>query len=96
MPVYRDRYWHPANFEAVDELAAAAKAENRTLISLAFGWLMHHCAIDCIIVGRFAHGATKGKPGGRDAGTARAGDFGRVRPGLEKITRRQSPVQPLT
>jgi aryl-alcohol dehydrogenase-like predicted oxidoreductase len=51
MPAYRDRYWHAANFEAVQELAAAAKAEHRTPTSLAIAWLMHHTAIDSILVG---------------------------------------------
>ena len=48
---YRDRYWHSANFEAVRELAAIARAVDRSLIPLAFGWLLHHTSCDCIILG---------------------------------------------
>jgi aryl-alcohol dehydrogenase-like predicted oxidoreductase len=49
--VYRGRYWHAENFDAVRRLAAAAAEERRSLVSLALGWLLHHSAIDCVIVG---------------------------------------------
>jgi 1-deoxyxylulose-5-phosphate synthase len=51
MPVYRDRYWHPANLAAVRELAKAARAENRSLVSLAFCWMLNHTPVDCIVIG---------------------------------------------
>jgi aryl-alcohol dehydrogenase-like predicted oxidoreductase len=51
MPFYRDRYWHAANFEAVRELADAARAAGRSLVSLALGWLLHHTVVDGIILG---------------------------------------------
>jgi aryl-alcohol dehydrogenase-like predicted oxidoreductase len=51
MPVYRDRYWHPANLAAVRELAKAARAESRSLVSLAFCWMLNHTSVDCIVVG---------------------------------------------
>jgi 1-deoxyxylulose-5-phosphate synthase len=51
MPVYRDRYWNPANFEAVGQLAALAEAEGRPLAGLALAWLLHHTAADCLILG---------------------------------------------
>ena len=51
MPVYRDRYWNPANFEAVSQLSAVAEAEGRSLPGLALAWLLHHTAADCLIVG---------------------------------------------
>jgi aryl-alcohol dehydrogenase-like predicted oxidoreductase len=49
--MYLDRYWHPAFFDAVDELAAIAKQAGRSLISLAFNWLLHHTDTACVIVG---------------------------------------------
>jgi len=49
--MYLDRYWHPAYFEAVDTLAAAAANHGRSLASLALNWLYHHSAADCLILG---------------------------------------------
>ena len=49
--MYLDRYWHPADFDAVDELKAVAGKAGRSLLSLALGWLYHHTASDCIILG---------------------------------------------
>jgi aryl-alcohol dehydrogenase-like predicted oxidoreductase len=51
MPVYRDRYWHSANFDAASRLSAVADAEGRTVTSLALAWLAHHTAADCVILG---------------------------------------------
>jgi 1-deoxyxylulose-5-phosphate synthase len=51
MPAYRDRYWHAASFEAVQDLAAAARVENRTPTSLALSWLLHHTPVDCVLIG---------------------------------------------
>jgi aryl-alcohol dehydrogenase-like predicted oxidoreductase len=51
MPTYRDRYWSPKNFEAVRDLASVASAGGRSLVSLSLGWLLHHTATDCLIVG---------------------------------------------
>lgn len=48
---YLDRYWHEANFSAVQELAALAQAAGRSLISLVFGWMLHHSPIDCVVIG---------------------------------------------
>jgi 1-deoxyxylulose-5-phosphate synthase len=48
---YRDRYWHTANFEAVNELSALAAQQGRSLVSLSLNWLFHHTPIDCIILG---------------------------------------------
>jgi len=50
-PVYRDRYWHRANFEAVGELSALARAAGRSPVSLALGWLLHHAGVDAVILG---------------------------------------------
>lgn len=49
--MYRDRYWHDENFEAVRELAAVAKAEDRSLVGLSLSWLLHHTAADGLILG---------------------------------------------
>jgi aryl-alcohol dehydrogenase-like predicted oxidoreductase len=49
--MYLDRYWHPAYFEAVDELKAIAERAGRSLIDLALNWVLHHTPTDCIIMG---------------------------------------------
>ncbi len=49
--VYQDRYWHPAFFDAVGELADIARRAGRSLVSLALNWLLHHSAADCVILG---------------------------------------------
>ncbi|MDQ6666434.1 MAG: aldo/keto reductase [Acidobacteriota bacterium] len=49
--MYLDRYWHPAYFDAVDELRKVAAAAGRSMVSLALNWLLHHTPIDCVILG---------------------------------------------
>jgi 1-deoxyxylulose-5-phosphate synthase len=49
--MYLDRYWHPADFDAVDQLAKIAADAGRSLISLALNWIYRHTAADCIILG---------------------------------------------
>jgi aryl-alcohol dehydrogenase-like predicted oxidoreductase len=49
--LYLDRYWHPAFFDAVDELAGVARQAGRSLIDLSINWLLHHTATDSIILG---------------------------------------------
>jgi aryl-alcohol dehydrogenase-like predicted oxidoreductase len=51
MPFYRDRYWNRDTFAAVECLQAIAAKVGRSLISLAFHWLLHHTSTDVIIVG---------------------------------------------
>jgi aryl-alcohol dehydrogenase-like predicted oxidoreductase len=46
---YRSRYWHPENFAAVERLKAAAG--ERSLVSVALSWMLHHTKIDCVILG---------------------------------------------
>lgn len=48
---YLDRYWHEANFAAVQELATIAQAAGRSLVSLALNWILHHSAADAVILG---------------------------------------------
>jgi len=49
--LYLDRYWHPAYFQAVDELRGIAQAAGRTLVELSLSWILHHTAADCVILG---------------------------------------------
>ncbi|MEJ7615701.1 MAG: aldo/keto reductase [Pyrinomonadaceae bacterium] len=49
--MYQDRYWHQENFGAVAKLREIARQSNRSLISLALNWLMHHTPTDCVILG---------------------------------------------
>jgi len=49
--MYLDRYWHPAYFDAVDELQSAAQAAGRSLISVALNWLLKHTQTTCVILG---------------------------------------------
>jgi aryl-alcohol dehydrogenase-like predicted oxidoreductase len=49
--LYLDRYWHPAYFEAVDELRAIAAAAGRTIVDMALNWVLHHTPADCAIIG---------------------------------------------
>jgi 1-deoxyxylulose-5-phosphate synthase len=49
--MYMDRYWHPAQFEAVERLRAAAALAGRSLVSVALNWILHHTPADCVILG---------------------------------------------
>jgi len=49
--MYMDRYWHPGDFEAVEQLRQIAEKAGRSLLSLSLNWLYHHAAADCIILG---------------------------------------------
>jgi aryl-alcohol dehydrogenase-like predicted oxidoreductase len=49
--MYLDRYWHPAYFDAVDELQKIADQAGRSMIDVALNWLLFHSATDCIILG---------------------------------------------
>lgn len=48
---YRDRYWSPELFGAVDELASVAADAGLTLIQLAFRWLLAQPIVDCVLLG---------------------------------------------
>lgn len=48
---YRERYWYDTNFDAVEELGVACAAAGRSLVSTALGWILHHTAVDCLIMG---------------------------------------------
>lgn len=49
--LYLDRYWHPAYFDAVDELQRAGREAGRSLADISLNWLLHHSAADCVILG---------------------------------------------
>jgi aryl-alcohol dehydrogenase-like predicted oxidoreductase len=49
--LYLDRYWHPAYFDAVDELQAVAARAGRTVVDVAISWQLHHTPIECVILG---------------------------------------------
>lgn len=49
--MYLDRYWHQADFDAVDRLQHIAAGAGRSLVSLSLNWLYHHTPSDCIILG---------------------------------------------
>jgi aryl-alcohol dehydrogenase-like predicted oxidoreductase len=49
--MYLDRYWHPADFDAVEQLGQIAQKAGRSLLSMSLNWLYHHTATDSIILG---------------------------------------------
>ncbi len=49
--LYLDRYWHPAYFDAVEELRGVAEMAGRSLVDVALNWLLHHTAADGVILG---------------------------------------------
>lgn len=49
--MYLDRYWHEQTFLAIETLRSIAQKSERSLISLSLNWLMHHTAVDCVILG---------------------------------------------
>jgi aryl-alcohol dehydrogenase-like predicted oxidoreductase len=49
--MYLDRYWHQADFDAVEQLQQVAAGAGRSLLSLSLNWLYHHTPSDCIILG---------------------------------------------
>jgi aryl-alcohol dehydrogenase-like predicted oxidoreductase len=48
---YRDRYWHDANFEAVQAFSKIAPEAGRTLTRLALGWMLQQSAVTSVIIG---------------------------------------------
>jgi len=49
--MYLDRYWHQADFDAVDQLKHIAASTGRSLVSLALNWIYRHTPVECIILG---------------------------------------------
>jgi aryl-alcohol dehydrogenase-like predicted oxidoreductase len=49
--LYLDRYWHADDFAAVEELKSVAQEAGKTLVELAFQWLLSQPMVDSIILG---------------------------------------------
>jgi aryl-alcohol dehydrogenase-like predicted oxidoreductase len=49
--MYLDRFWHPAYFDAVDEVQKVAQKTGRSAIDLAFNWLLYHTPTDVVLIG---------------------------------------------
>ena len=49
--MYIDRYWNNDNFSAVEAVRDIAQTSGRSMISLALCWLLHHTAVECVILG---------------------------------------------
>ncbi len=49
--LYLDRYWHDDDFAAVEELGAIAREAGKSLVELAFQWLLAQPQVDSIILG---------------------------------------------
>jgi aryl-alcohol dehydrogenase-like predicted oxidoreductase len=49
--MYLDRYWHDDYFAAVEELTRIAREAEKTLVELAFQWLLSQTQVDSIILG---------------------------------------------
>jgi len=51
MPLYRDRYWHEANFAAIQELTRLAQENGQSLARFAVRWVLDQPAITSVILG---------------------------------------------
>jgi 1-deoxyxylulose-5-phosphate synthase len=49
--MYQDRYWHQDDFSAVEAVRGISQKSGRSMVSLALCWLLHHTAIECVILG---------------------------------------------
>jgi aryl-alcohol dehydrogenase-like predicted oxidoreductase len=49
--MYLDRYWHDDDFSAVEAVREISRKSGRSMVSLALCWLLHHTAIECVILG---------------------------------------------
>jgi aryl-alcohol dehydrogenase-like predicted oxidoreductase len=49
--MYLDRYWHEDDFSAVEAVREISRKSGRSMVSLALCWLLHHTAIECVILG---------------------------------------------
>jgi aflatoxin B1 aldehyde reductase len=56
MPHYKDRFWHPALFQALEKLRGLCEESGTAPAAAAYRWLVHHSALrpglgDGVIVG---------------------------------------------
>jgi len=49
--MYLDRYWHDANFQAVEDLAGIAAGCGRTLLELSLTWVLQQPGVDGVLLG---------------------------------------------
>jgi aryl-alcohol dehydrogenase-like predicted oxidoreductase len=49
--MYQDRYWRSQNFAAVEKLKRASERAGRSLVDIAFCWLLHHTQTACVLLG---------------------------------------------
>jgi aryl-alcohol dehydrogenase-like predicted oxidoreductase len=49
--MYLDRYWHPAYFDAIEELKFLAQSAGRSMTSLSLNWLLTQETVDGVILG---------------------------------------------
>jgi aflatoxin B1 aldehyde reductase len=49
--MYQDRYWLDDDFAAVEDLRSIAAEAGKTLVELAFQWLLSQPLVDSIILG---------------------------------------------
>jgi aryl-alcohol dehydrogenase-like predicted oxidoreductase len=49
--MYLNRYWHEANFQAVDELAWIAAGSGRSLVQLSLTWVLQQPGVDGVLIG---------------------------------------------
>jgi len=88
--MYLDRYWHADDFSAVEAVRGISKQSGRSMVSLALCWLLHHTAIECVILGA-------SKPEQLDQNLAAAGEGpldGETLAALDKVWERLRGVTP--
>ncbi len=49
--MYLDRYWHEANFQAIEELKKIAADAGRSIVELALAWALQQPGVDGVILG---------------------------------------------
>jgi aryl-alcohol dehydrogenase-like predicted oxidoreductase len=49
--VYQRRYWTRAMFDRIEQLAAVARSEGRSLVDLSYAWVASRSDVDSILVG---------------------------------------------
>jgi aryl-alcohol dehydrogenase-like predicted oxidoreductase len=50
-PEYRERYWTPAQFAAVERLRTVAARLGSSLVAMSLSWLLSREVVDAVIVG---------------------------------------------
>ncbi len=78
-PAYRERYWTPSQFDAVDRLRAIADGVGMSLVELSLRWLLAQDAVDSVIIGasslsQFETNVAAALGNGLDPGTLAACD----------------------